>query len=209
MGVFGMRFCPKCGTSYSDKYRFCKQCGTSLIVKNNNNGKVQQSVNKVQQPVKSENNNMVWLVIIAVILAVAGVGVLYYKNEVESLKNQVKNQETLSETKQKSLETVIENQKKQLRSQETALANSVDEIKRLNNAKREAETYSYSYSTNRGIITGTDVYMRAGPGKQYRTLGFFYKGQVVEIISFRSGWINVRLASGDSVWVSDMYCKRL
>lgn len=58
-----------------------------------------------------------------------------------------------------------------------------------------------------GIIIGTDVFMRSGPGKQYKSVGVFKKGEAVEIIEEQQDWFKIQTVNSDNtVWVFKRYC---
>lgn len=57
-----------------------------------------------------------------------------------------------------------------------------------------------------GYITGSEVRMRANPGSNGSVLGFFNKGERVDILGSSPGWIQVRRSNGAVGWVSDKFC---
>jgi len=67
-----------------------------------------------------------------------------------------------------------------------------------------------SETMGKGTITGTEVRMRDGAGTNSAILGYFTKGEVVEVLKSDlvngAKWYNVRRTSGDSGWVSADYC---
>lgn len=62
-------------------------------------------------------------------------------------------------------------------------------------------------SHNTGEITGTEVRMRANPGSNANIIGFFDKGEKVEILDVKPEWVQVKRANGAVGWVSDKFCK--
>ena len=60
---------------------------------------------------------------------------------------------------------------------------------------------------NTGVITGTEVRMRVGPGTHENIIGYFEKGESVEILEVRPGWAKVKRTNGAIGWVSDQFCK--
>ena len=126
-----MKVCPKCQSTYDDKFSFCKQCGVALI-NNNTNEKTTSPIAPVKE---NSNKNYLVIFVILIILAIAGAGFYYFSNKVQSLEKQVETQNAMIEKKQKSLDAVIEKQNKQLQEKESALATSKEEIERLNNEK--------------------------------------------------------------------------
>lgn len=62
----------------------------------------------------------------------------------------------------------------------------------------------------RGRITGTDVNMRLGPGRDKKVIGSFDKGEVVveiDVEMSKDAWIQVRRKNGDIGWVNADYCE--
>ncbi len=61
-----------------------------------------------------------------------------------------------------------------------------------------------------GTITGTEVRMRNGAGTASAILGYFTKGEVVQVLKSETvngaKWYNVRRADGTTGWVSADYC---
>ncbi|MEA5091238.1 hypothetical protein SDC9_22564 [bioreactor metagenome] len=61
-----------------------------------------------------------------------------------------------------------------------------------------------------GTITGTEVRMRNGAGTTSAILGYFTKGEVVQVLKSETvngaKWYNVRRADGTTGWVSADYC---
>ena len=62
-------------------------------------------------------------------------------------------------------------------------------------------------------ITGSDVNMRLGPGKQYDVIGVFNKGELVTELdhemSKNTSWAKVRRSNGTVGWVSRDYCEQI
>lgn len=69
------------------------------------------------------------------------------------------------------------------------------------------EEQNTSKPKTRGVITGTYVYMRTGPGTNYDTLGYFYRGETVKIIKVTEDWYQVRRKDGTVCWVAIDYCE--
>ena len=69
----------------------------------------------------------------------------------------------------------------------------------------------YPPGSMRYRITGTDVNMRSGPGREHNVIGSFDKGEiVVEIdneMSKKDTWIQCRRKNGNVGWVSGNYCE--
>lgn len=68
----------------------------------------------------------------------------------------------------------------------------------------------YTGSGNKGTITGTEVRMRNGAGINTEIMGYFEKGEVVEVLKSDvvSGmkWYQVKRTNGMTGWVSSDYC---
>ena len=68
----------------------------------------------------------------------------------------------------------------------------------------------YTGAGNKGTITGTEVRIRAGAGTDFAILGYFAKGEVVQVIKSDvvkgTKWYNVTRADGTSGWVAGDYC---
>ena len=62
-------------------------------------------------------------------------------------------------------------------------------------------------SHNSGVITATEVRMRANPSTNANILGYFDKGETVEIINVKPEWVQVKRANGAVGWVSDKFCQ--
>jgi hypothetical protein len=68
----------------------------------------------------------------------------------------------------------------------------------------------YPSGTMRHRITGTDVNMRSGPGRNYDVIGSFDKGEIVVEIEYelsKDSWAKVRRRNGKTGWVSGRYCE--
>ena len=64
--------------------------------------------------------------------------------------------------------------------------------------------------SRRGRITGTDVNMRSGSGKNHSVIGTFNKGEIVVVIDIEMSkhpWLEIRRKNGDVGWVSGDYCE--
>ncbi len=59
-----------------------------------------------------------------------------------------------------------------------------------------------------GTVTGSDVYVRGGPGKKYKPIGRVDKGTSVRIVGREAEWIEVEPPAGTSVWILGSYVKR-
>lgn len=69
---------------------------------------------------------------------------------------------------------------------------------------------AYTGSGNKGTITGTEVRMRSGAGTSTDILGYFEKGEVVEVLRSDvvngTKWYEVTRTNGATGWVSGDYC---
>ena len=69
---------------------------------------------------------------------------------------------------------------------------------------------AYTGSGNKGTITGTEVRMRSGAGTATDILGYFEKGEVVEVLKSDvvggTKWYQVTRTNGATGWVSGDYC---
>lgn len=61
-------------------------------------------------------------------------------------------------------------------------------------------------SLREGIITGTEVRIRASGDKTGAILGHFYKGEKVKIIEVAEKWTKVERSNGQIGWVSNDFC---
>lgn len=59
-----------------------------------------------------------------------------------------------------------------------------------------------------GIITGTEVRMRSGAGVNTEILGYFEKGEKVNILEIQEKWTKVQRSNGQIGWVSNDFCAR-
>lgn len=59
----------------------------------------------------------------------------------------------------------------------------------------------------KGIIVGTKVFIRSGPGQNFDTMGYFYNGEDVIILKVAENWYQVRRANGTVGWVYNQYCR--
>jgi len=57
-----------------------------------------------------------------------------------------------------------------------------------------------------GIIVGTDVRFRSGPGSNYTVLGYFDDGEDVTVLDSQGGWLEIEREDGSVGWVSSKYC---
>lgn len=61
-------------------------------------------------------------------------------------------------------------------------------------------------SSGKGIITGTEVRIRSGASTESEIMGYFNKGETVDILDTASGWIKVKRSNGTVGWVYSQFC---
>ena len=59
----------------------------------------------------------------------------------------------------------------------------------------------------KGIVTGTDVRMRAGSGTYAKVMGYFDKGEEVKVLDEKYKWTRVERSDGTTGWISADYLK--
>ncbi len=183
------KFCKQCGTPLADNATFCPKCGTAQSTPQNLN---QAPVpNQVQFPNQvpprglnqTSNNNTIVFVIIGVVVFIA-IWVLGFFVVFNGDINEVKETFSIGTQQKPAVE-------KNTKSNPTSAEKPKD-----NPAPR-----------NTGVITGTEVRMRVGPGLNENIIGYFDKGEQVEILESRPGWAKVKRSNGAVGWVSDQFCK--
>lgn len=216
-----MKICPNCRLKYDDKFGFCKQCGQKLELYN------EQDPQNMQTPTSNVvvNNNTVnkddskkWIYIIGGIAVIALFA--YFLNTNYSKTN--KGTQILNSDSQNTSASINQNS--------TASTNNGLHSKKIREelekeSKAAAEIRAKGYDSTpidpikdknislpfepkiKGYIAGTDVFMRSGPGKQYKTVGVFEKGEIVEVIESAkdSEWVLVRTENNKNVWVFTQY----
>ena len=81
-----------------------------------------------------------------------------------------------------------------------------------NNSQKSSSTTTNSVKqqTERiGVIVGTDVNMRKGPGKNYESVGTFAEGEKVRILEPKDDFTEVERENKQRVWVSNWYFAEL
>lgn len=85
-----------------------------------------------------------------------------------------------------------------------------EQVLRNKEAWKRAKTFRNdklkASTPNKGIITGTEVRIRSGAGTESEILGYFNKGETVDILDTASGWIKVKRSNGTVGWVSSQFC---
>ncbi|WP_294519088.1 SH3 domain-containing protein [uncultured Anaerovibrio sp.] len=207
------KFCAKCGTQLNDGVAFCPKCGqpTQGAVSHNNPSPVNQPpinqppVNQppiMNKPVippqhagnmnngyapphitttnNSSNNSGLYIILAVIAIAVVAVGayfILFNSGDGSSKPANSKTQ-TVQET----------------------------DINKSQPANKPADVKKTEASHNTGVITGTEVRMRANPGTNSNIIGYFDRGEKVEILNVQSDWIQVKRSNGAVGWVSAKFC---
>lgn len=73
-------------------------------------------------------------------------------------------------------------------------------------ASQTASTEDSKPANKTGVITGTDVRMRAGAGTNTNIVGYFDRGEKVSVLSIQEGWYKVKRSDGGVGWVSADFC---
>ncbi len=197
------KFCAKCGTQLNDGVAFCPKCGqpTQGAVSHNNPSPVNQPpiMNKPVIPPQhagnmnngyapphitttnnSSNNSGLYIILAVIAIAVVAVGayfILFNSGDSSSKPANSKTQ-TVQET----------------------------DINKSQPANKPADVKKTEASHNTGVITGTEVRMRANPGTNSNIIGYFDRGEKVEILNVQSDWIQVKRSNGAVGWVSAKFC---
>ncbi|MDM5211511.1 SH3 domain-containing protein [Peribacillus sp. NJ4] len=72
--------------------------------------------------------------------------------------------------------------------------------------KSESDTNQVKKESGQGMISGSSVRVRTGPGTTFQTVGSLSKGTAVDIIEKNENWIKVKTANIEG-WVSSDYLK--
>ncbi|MEY9868505.1 N-acetylmuramoyl-L-alanine amidase [Peribacillus sp. B2I2] len=72
--------------------------------------------------------------------------------------------------------------------------------------KSESDTNQVKKESGQGMISGSSVRVRTGPGTTFQTVGSLSKGTAVDIIEKNENWIKVKTADIEG-WVSSDYLK--
>ena len=175
--------CPKCGAPYLPGDKFCDECGTDLVPKKTLTEQPVQVITQdnTEQQNKKNRLNIIIAVLLGVCLTLGGFQ--YYKHAVY-----IPNQEEAAKAATKAAE-------------EAAAQKRVAETTKKQDAEKPPQPKTH------GVIVGTYVYMREGPGTNYEALGYFYNGEEVSIIKITEDWYQVKRTSGDICWVNSQYCR--
>ena len=179
-----MKVCPNCKIAYDDRYGFCKKCGQKLethIEQNLRHSQNSTSNEGLGNNTGNKNDSKKWIIIIGSLVSIALVGFFALSNNLFTNKNVPTNTSDKSNLQQEYKQNSI---------------SSVDNKKNVSILNKRG-----------GIITGTEVLMRSGPGKQYKNVGVFEQGETVEIVEEQQGWFKVQTANlNNAVWVFKPYC---
>lgn len=179
-----MKVCRKCNLKFDDKYGFCRKCGQKLEIYQEENTQISHitsSNNQVSGSTSGNSNFNKRIMIAVAVIVLALLGFFVFGDN--PLANKDDSRQTLNNSTQ-------QHDYSQNNSSSVGVKPSVSVM-----AKRG------------GIIIGTDVFMRSGPGKQYKAIGVFKQGDTVEIIEGQQDWFKVRLLNqNNTVWVFKTYC---
>ena len=201
-----MKICPQCQLEYDDKFSFCKQCGQKLEVVQVQQPQGVQKVSTniaVENSAKENSDSKKWIFIVCGIVIVALIAFFATQNSVN------KNKQTASLSSQNMMASTNNDISKNKAKEEAEkrAKEAVEKIKQKNQAMNNANnTTSLPFEPKiKGYIAGTDVFMRSGPGKQYKTEGVFAKGEYVEVMDERAEWAKVQTTNGKIAWVFKQY----
>ena len=62
-----------------------------------------------------------------------------------------------------------------------------------------------SAATMKHAYTGGKIYLRSGPGTEYRTNGTVYNGDYIQVISYGDVWSQVRKSDGKTGYIKNLY----
>ena len=208
-----MKICHSCRIAYDDKFSFCKKCGQKL----SDYQEQHQDISQVPVSGVESNNNTnektdskKGIIIVGACIILALIGFFAFGGNFSKDKNA-----KIDSSSQKT--TALTNSgmsKSKVKEEVNKEAKAVADI----NAKNNQQTSNASGQNNDGVslpfepklkgyINGTEVFMRSGPGKQYNTVGYFNKGEIVEVLDAPKGseWIYVRTANSKKAWVFSQY----
>ncbi len=72
--------------------------------------------------------------------------------------------------------------------------------------KYAREVASEKPSAGKTVTVTTDLYVRSGPGKEYKTIGTLKKGKTVETFDKKNGWYQIKF-NGKTGYISAKYTK--
>ena len=205
-----MKICPNCRIAYDDKFGFCKKCGQKL------NNYIEQDPESYQVPTSdagSDNNksgSKKWIMIIGAFVVLVLIGFLVFGGKLATNKeskatNSNSQNTTASTTSKTSNSRVKEEVEKEAKAAAETSAQKNQSVSNTNVQINYNKSLPFE-PKDKGYITGTDVFMRIGPGKQYNTVGVFRKGESVEILREQGDWVKVLTANNNTVWVFKQYC---
>lgn len=95
---------------------------------------------------------------------------------------------------------------KDVRETPSTQTETVNSTEKPSGGQSTTSTVKKESSHNSGVITGSEVRMRANPGTNSNIIGFFDKGEKVEILDVQPEWIQVKRTNGAVGWVSAKFC---
>ncbi|MGM9629415.1 SH3 domain-containing protein [Butyricicoccus sp.] len=72
--------------------------------------------------------------------------------------------------------------------------------------KYAREVTSEKPSAGKTVTITTDLYVRSGPGKEYKAIGILKKGKTVEVFEKKNGWYRIKY-NGNTGYISAKYTK--
>ena len=194
------KFCKKCGAEMRDEAEFCPRCGTAQSVQN---VQTSQSINQVGNTYSpntsgntyapnqvsssgSSSNETIIIAVVAVLVVAIGAFFVVFNGNVDEIKE------------------ALHMGPKQETKVDTAASAPTQTAPAPSSAQQSTPDQK---PHNTGVITGTEVRMRVGPGTHENIIGYFEKGESVEILEVRPGWAKVKRTNGAIGWVSDQFCK--
>ena len=203
-----MKVCPNCKIAYDDKFSFCKKCGQKLndyIEQSPENFQTFASGNVLDNNINKKTDSKKGLIIASVCIVLALIGFFAFggnfSNETNSRANNSQNMIASTNS------NVNKSRVKEEVDKEARAAAEINAQKNQSTSQNNNKSLPFEPKV-KGYINGTDVFMRAGPGKQYNTVGMFRKGESVEILSEQGEWIKVLTDNNNTVWVFKQYCGR-
>ncbi|MCR5175748.1 MAG: SH3 domain-containing protein [Anaerovibrio sp.] len=193
------KFCKNCGTQLNDNVAFCPKCGQACQPTAPQRSSTMPPDNKMNKaaPFKPQgqyipmgnnsgpSNSVVYAVIgvVALLAIVVGAFFVVFDGDI----NEVKETFSIGTTEKKP---------------------AAEAPKPTGNTTNAAEQQKDTQKPhNHGVITGTEVRMRSDASTSANILGYFEKGEQVEILDSKPGWAKVKRTNGAIGWVSDQFCK--
>lgn len=175
------KFCKKCGTPINDNTNFCPRCGCNQNEVQPYNQALYSSIGPVRaksQNKGSDNTNVIIWLLVVVVMAV---GIFCI---VSASRSGVFSDSPSFDIQQEEEIDVLP-------------PDYYDKSTIINDK---------SVPHNSGTITATEVRMRDEPNLKSNVIGYFNKGESVDILEIRPNWIKVKRANGAVAWVSSQFC---